>query len=165
MKRNQFSKEYEKIIRYYNKMHKEGSGDENPENIFDGKSLRFFFSPIKQLIEKTKSESLIDFGCGKAKYYFNKIKVSDKIYNNVIDYWKINNYILYDPGVDKFLEYPNKSADAVICIDVVEHIPEEDVNVFIEELFKLANKFIFVVIAKISTTGYESIQKINRLTK
>ena len=37
--------------------------------------------------------------------------------------------------------------DGVICIDVVEHIPSEDVIDFIEDIFKLAKKFVFIVIA------------------
>ena len=54
---------------------------------------------------------------------------------------------MYDPGVTDFSKYPTKKADGVICIDVVEHIPENDAISFIEELFKLANKFVFIVIA------------------
>ena len=30
---------------------------------------------------------------------------------------------------------------------MVEHIPEQDIISFIEELFRLANKFVFIVIA------------------
>ena len=37
--------------------------------------------------------------------------------------------------------------DGVICIDVVEHMPPEDVINFIEDIFKLAKKFVFIVIA------------------
>ena len=54
---------------------------------------------------------------------------------------------MYDPGVKNFSKYPTNKADGVVCIDVVEHIPENDVINFIEELFKLANKFVFIVIA------------------
>ena len=46
-----------------------------------------------------------------------------------------------------FSKYPTRKADGIICIDVVEHIPESDAISFIEELFKLANKFVFIVIA------------------
>ena len=62
-------------------------------------------------------------------------------------YWNIDDVFLYDPGVKDFAKYPKKKADGVICVDVVEHIPENDVIKFIEELFKLANKFVFIVIA------------------
>ena len=73
---------------------------------------------IQQIVQ-----SLIDFGCGKAKFYFNKIKIKEIEYKNVIEYWKIQDYYLYDPGVDKFSMYPSIKMDGVICIDVAEHMP------------------------------------------
>ena len=79
--------------------------------------------------------------------YFENVKIDNVNYHNIADFWKIQKYFLYDPGVKNFSKYPSKKADGVICIDVVEHIPERDVIKFIEELFRLANKFIFVVIA------------------
>ena len=59
----------------------------------------------------------------------------------------IDNITLYDPGYRKFQTYPNKILDGVICVDVVEHIPEADVEKFIEEIFSLATKFVFIAIA------------------
>ena len=145
--KNKFSENYQNLIKIYADMHNNGTIWDDAESTFDGKSLKYFFSPIKQVIDLTKSKSLIDFGCGKAKYYFEKVKIDNVTYNNIAAFWKIQKYFLYDPGVKSFSKYPDKKSDGVICIDVVEHIPEQDVIKFIEEIFRLANKFIFVVIA------------------
>jgi len=145
--KNNFSKNYQDLIKIYEHLHKNGSNLENSENTFDGKSLFYYFEPIKQLIEKTKSETLIDFGCGKAKYYFNKTIIKGVEYRNITEYWRIKDYYLYDPGVKEFSNYPSEQKDGVICIDVVEHIPPEDVFKFIEDIFKLSKKFVFIVIA------------------
>ena len=145
--KNKFSENYQDLIKIYADMHKNGTDRDDAKGTFDGKSLKYFFLPIKQIIDLTKSQSLIDFGCGKAKFYFNEITVKEIYYNNVIEYWKIQDYYLYDPGVDNFSLYPSKKMDGVICIDVVEHIPQEDVINFIEDIFKLAKKFVFIVIA------------------
>ena len=145
--KNVFSKEYEKTLNVYKKLHLEGTKFDSPENTFDGKSLKFFFNPIKQIIDSSNSKSLIDFGCGKAKYYNEEVIINNTQYKNITSYWKINDYFLYDPGVKIFSKYPTNKADGVICVDVVEHIPEQDVINFIEELFRLANKFVFIVIA------------------
>ena len=142
-----FSKEYKDTLEIYKKLHLNGTDLESAENTFDGKSLKFFFQPIKQVIDLTKSKSVIDFGCGKAKYYFEEIFINKNYYSNITNYWNINDVCLYDPGVKNFSKYPTRKSDGVICIDVVEHIPEGDVIIFIEELFKLANKFVFIVIA------------------
>ena len=132
-----FSKEYEKTLNVYKKLHLEGTKFDSPENTFDGKSLKFFFNPIKQIIDSSNSKSLIDFGCGKAKYYNEEVIINNTQYINIASYWKINDYFLYDPGVKVFSKYPMNKADGVICVDVVEHIPEQDVINFIEELTAL----------------------------
>lgn len=145
--KNEFSPEYDVLIKIYQDLHNNGTAQDSAEAIFDGKSLKFFFKAIKQLIDLTRSKSLIDFGCGKAKYYFEGIHIEGEKYQNIVSYWKINDYFLYDPGFFKFKDYPPKPMDALICIDVVEHIPEKDVINFIEDLFKLSKKFVFIVIA------------------
>ena len=144
---NYFSKEYKDTLEIYKKLHLNGTELDSAENTFDGKSLKFFFQSIKQVIDLTKSKSVIDFGCGKAKYYFEEISINKNSYSNITNYWNINDVCLYDPGVINFSKYPTRKTDGVICIDVVEHIPEGDAISFIEELFKLANKFVFIVIA------------------
>ena len=145
--KNNFSENYQNLIKIYADMHNNGTIWDDAESTFDGKSLKYFFSPIKQIIDLTKSKSLIDFGCGKAKFYFNKIFVNENEFKNVTEYWNIQDYYLYDPGVNNFSTYPSIKMDGVICIDVVEHIPPEDVINFVEDIFKLAKKFVFIVIA------------------
>ena len=54
---------------------------------------------------------------------------------------------LYDPAVAKFSIYPNKKYDGVICTDVIEHIPEDDIMNFIQDIFDLSEKFVFIVVA------------------
>ena len=145
--KNKFSKNYGDLLEVYKNFHQKGTKWENAKQTFDGRSLQFFFNPIKQIINTTKSQSLIDFGCGKGKFYFNKIKIKEIEYNNISEFWKIDDYYLYDPGVKKFKIYPKEKKDGVICVDVVEHITPEDVEIFIANLFDLANKFVFIVIA------------------
>ena len=69
--KNKFSENYQDLIKIYADMHKNGIDRDDAKGTFDGKSLKYFFHPIKQIIDSTKSQSLIDFGCGKAKFYNN----------------------------------------------------------------------------------------------
>ena len=138
--KNKFSENYQDLIKIYTDMHNNGTHLANASNTYDGRSLKYFFKAIKQIIDLTKSQSLIDFGCGKAKFYFNKIIINEIEYKNVIEYWKIQDYYLYDPGVNNFSIYPKKKMDGVICTDVVEHIPPEDVIDF--KNIELAKKYL-----------------------
>ena len=96
----------------------------------------------------------MDFGCGKGFLYNNKFKIKKKEYNNLSEFWNIDDVYLYDPAVDEYSIYPKKKFDGVICTDVIEHIPEEDVINFIDNLFKLSKKFIFIVIATVPASKY-----------
>ena len=74
------SKEYIDLIKIYKKLHKYGTSLEKPKDTFDGKSLRDHVIAIKQLIDKYNCKSIIDFGCGKAKLYNEKIIIDNVIY-------------------------------------------------------------------------------------
>ena len=146
-KNNSFSKEYKDTLEIYKKLHLNGTELDSAKNTFDGKSLKFFFQPIKQVIDLTKSNSIIDFGCGKAKYYFEEVKINNKSYSNISNYWNIKDFYLYDPGVKNFSAYPPRKADGIICIDVVEHIPETDIGWVVDEIIERADKMVFFNIA------------------
>jgi len=148
------SKEFIELIKIYKKLHKYGTDSVKPENIFDGKSLKDYIIAIKLLINKYDCKSIIDFGCGKAKLYNKNVIVDNVVYKNVLDYWKIKDHILYDPAYYKYKAYPSEKKDCVICTDVIEHIPPQDVIQLIKEIFMLANKAVFLNIAGYKANKY-----------
>ena len=151
---DKYSEYYYEIIKKYKLFHKNGIKNQPGESTFLGYSLSKWIIQIQENIKINNCSSLIDFGCGKGFLYKNKIKIGDKSYNSISDFWEIDDLYLYDPGIEEYSIYPKKKYDAVICTDVIEHIPEDDVINFIDNLFKLANKFIFVVIATIPASKY-----------
>ncbi len=151
---DKYSEYYYEIIEKYKLFHKNGIKNQPGESTFLGYSLSKWIVKIQENIKINNCSTLIDFGCGKGFLYKNKIKIGNKNYNSISDFWGIDDLYLYDPGIEEYSIYPKKKYDAVICTDVIEHIPEDDVINFIDSLFKLANKFIFVVIATIPASKY-----------
>ena len=151
---DKYSEYYYEIIEKYKLFHKNGIKNQPGESTFLGYSLSKWIVKIQEKIKINNCSTLIDFGCGKGFLYKNKIKIGNKNYNSISDFWGIDDLYLYDPGIEEYSIYPKKKYDAVICTDVIEHIPEDDVINFIDNLFKLANKFIFVVIATIPASKY-----------
>ena len=90
---------------------------------------------IREIINSSNSKTLIDYGCGKAFLYNSKITISNQTFINIQEYWGIEDVFLYDPAVEKYSLEPVEKVDGVISTDVIEHIPEEDVIVFIDNLF------------------------------
>tara|TARA_X000000950_G_scaffold227766_1_gene275015 strand:+ start:596 stop:1183 length:588 start_codon:yes stop_codon:yes gene_type:complete len=155
---NKYSEYYYEVIEKYKLFHengiKKGNKSKPGESTFLGYSLSRWILKIKEIIKINKCDSLLDFGCGKGFLYKNKFKINDQEYRNLLDCWELEDVYLYDPGVKEFSVYPVRKFDGLICTDVIEHIPESDVLQFIDNLFKLSNKFIFVVIATIPATKF-----------
>ena len=93
---------------------------------------------ICDLIEKTKSETLLDYGCGQGKQY-TEDKVHEK-YNFLMP-------TLYDPAVELYSSLPNEIFDGIISTDVLEHIPEDVLPSTFEYMFNHATKFLYLKIA------------------
>ena len=155
---NKYSEYYYEVIEKYKLFHENGYKKDNivtpGESTFLGYSLTKWILKIKEIIKINKCDSLLDFGCGKGFLYKNKFKINDQEYRNLLDCWKLDDVYLYDPGVKEFSVYPVRKFDGLICTDVIEHIPENDILHFIDSLFKLSNKFILVVIATIPATKF-----------
>lgn len=151
---NGFSKYYYEVIKKYKVFHENGIKNQPGFSTFLGYSLTKWILKIQEIIKTNNCNSLLDFGCGKAFLYKNKFKIGDKEFTNLSELWNLKNIYLYDPGLEEYSDYPKGKYDGIICTDVVEHIPEDDVLNFIDELFKLSNKFIFVVIATMPASKY-----------
>ena len=109
----------------------------DPEN-FQGESLTPHIENIKHLIKKTNSKTALDYGCGKAKLYYNQ---------NVHLYWGIEQMGLYDPAIEQLNKIQLDNFDCVISTDVLEHIPESEILNTLKLIFKLSNKCVYLNIA------------------
>ena len=102
-----------------------------------GGGLKFYLQHIIDLVKDTKSESLLDYGCGKAEGYID--------YKHH-EHWGIMPS-LYDPAIPEYENFPAGTFDGVMSFDVLEHIPEIQIPETIHQITKVANKFVFLGIA------------------
>ena len=105
------SEKYLQLITFYNEMQKNGYLQTNGKiGNFDGTTVPFFAKIIKKIIMQYRCKSLLDYGCGKAKYYFNDFIVKNEKFPNLKDYWKVK-IKLYDPAVKQFNKFTSKKYD------------------------------------------------------
>lgn len=95
---------------------------------------------VRHLVESTGSTTMLDYGSGKGLQY-----TRDRVHE--LMGLKLENISCYDIGIPEFSEMPGGKFDGVICIDVMEHIPEEFVDANLSMIFKKAEKFVFLFIA------------------
>jgi hypothetical protein len=112
----------------YDRLHKAG--------FFNGISCLKQKDAVKQLVVDTDSKTVLDYGSGKGHQY---------TVHNINKYWNVS-VDCYDPYVKDFCVLQDKVYDGVICSDVLEHVPEDDLDEALGNIFKRATKFVFLCI-------------------
>ncbi len=80
------------------------------------------------------ARSLLDYGCGQGQQY-------DRY--ELHKWWGVPCPRLYDPAVPRFAARPQGTYDGVICSDVLEHVPEDELNGVLADCFGVARSFVF----------------------
>ena len=118
------------LVNQYKEIHKQG--------LYNDDSLqKHDVGIIYGLVIGTKSETVLDYGAGTGIQYYKRHK---NRYFGIKDF----NIPCYDPAVPEYDIIPNKTFDGVISTDVLEHIPENDLEEAISNIFSLAKKFVYI---------------------
>jgi len=105
-----------------------------------GEALAEYKHQIFNLIKENNIKSILDYGCGKAKFHsilFNNRKLP----GSPMDI----NISKYDPAVAQFSKKPTGTYDLVLCIDVMEHVQEDKVEEVLKDIFSYSNKVFLTI--------------------
>lgn len=145
------SPRYVELQNYYRSMHEKGEDylGVPPEKTFTGESLAPECARIKRLIEKTGAQTMLDYGSGKGRQYGPRLfrDGSGNQWPSVMDYWSVDEVVCYDPCYAPLSRLPEGKFDGVVCTDVLEHCPEQDMPWVVGELFGYAARFVYASIA------------------
>jgi hypothetical protein len=144
------SQRYLELSRMYAEMHREGDrvNGISADKTFSGKSLLPVAPQIRRVVEATGASRLLDYGCGKGTQYQGPFTAPDGTrHQSILKYLGVDGVHRYDPAYAPFSQLPTGKFDGVICTDVLEHCPEEDVPWIVDELFGFANMFVFASVA------------------
>lgn len=103
---------------------------------FLGLSILNYTKEIGHLIKEVDAKTVLDYGCGRGEAYRSPHKIHHK--------WGLrrSQVTLYDPAFHH-APPPVGQFDLVVCSDVLEHIPEDEVDAFIARLFGFAKKAVW----------------------
>jgi hypothetical protein len=107
------------------------------ERTFLGFSILQHAKAIGTALKLVNAKTVLDYGCGRGDAYHGEYKLFKQ--------WGIkwSDLVLYDPAFPQHARKPERRFDAVICSDVLEHIPEEEVDRFVADLFNHARKLVW----------------------
>ena len=144
------SQRYHELLEQHRLLHEKGEqGFANretrpPERTFDGHSLEDEIKPIAALIRETGAKTVLDYGAGKGVHYQPYDGEPEESRHRSQPSWPGVKVTCYDPCYKPFSAPYEGRYDGVICTDVVEHLPPEDVPWVLDEMFKAATKFVYV---------------------
>ena len=107
---------------------------------------------IAELMCKHPTFTLLDYGCGKGYQY-----LAARMHN----YWGGLLPVCYDPGVPLLSIKPSGEFDGIICTDVLEHIPEGELDEVLDEIVGYVNPGGFIYF-KISTAESRKVDDDGR---
>lgn len=107
---------------------------------FSGRHIWRFLPELKELVQRHDVSTMLDYGCGKGMAYsdpreFGPLGLADQLGVHAT---------LFDPGVPEFQKRPEGVHDLVCCVDVVEHVPAEDIPWLVGDLFSFTGKALLV---------------------
>lgn len=122
------------------------------EHFFDDKLCRF----IIDILKKYGIYTIADYGCGPGKYVaeFNKNQIDAIGYDGSPDTTKIANQYCF---VKDLTEVIDEQKDAIMCLEVGEHIPEKFEHVLLNNIAKNARKLVILSWAIPGQDGYGHI--------
>lgn len=145
------SPRYRDLVRLYQRMHEQGdpAHDIVAERMFVGSSLPPHVAAIRAIIARFGAKTIIDYGAGKGEGYQKSVATlpDGRQLRGLKEIWGLNEVTLYDPAYRPFSRLPEGRFDGVVCTDVLEHCPEEDLGWIIDELFGFARLFVFAAVA------------------
>ncbi len=145
------SQRYRELVELYRSMHRDGDAAHglNAEQTFPGQSLPRQAHRIKPLVARTQARTILDYGSGKGTQYRpGPIKQEGVVrWNSIQEYWGVESIRCYDPAYEPFSELPSGRFDGVVCTDVLEHCPEQDLEWIVDGFFAFAGKFVFANVA------------------
>lgn len=145
------SPRYREMLGLYGRMHVEGEKQLGlpAGQTFPGSSLPAHIRRIKRLVQATGARSILDYGAGKGMQYRPQPITVDgeHVADGIAEYWDVDEVRCFDPGYAPHSALPQGVFDGVVCTDVLEHCPEEDLPWILDEIFGYAKGFVYLNVA------------------
>lgn len=140
------SPRYLELVGLYRQAHEHGQPayGNSPEETFAGAVRVQHASRISFLVKTTGSKRLLDYGSGKGRQYETDDAGGGADIKSV---YGADEIVCYDPVYAPFSALPDGPFDGVMCLDVIEHCPEEDIPWILDEIIGFADKFAYMTIA------------------
>lgn len=111
---------------------------------FSGRGCLKHASRILEIADQIGARSALDYGAGKMVQYTDTVPGHPEgtTLESILGF----EVTKFDPAVPGIDTPPTGKFDLTFCTDVLEHVPEEDIDYVVAELAKLTGKALFVTV-------------------
>lgn len=142
-----YAEEYRKILKGGDFLRDGKFTTQNQFTVFDGGGAKPLINKLPMLIS-TYGGNMLDYGCGKGLHWHKRVIGGMNLPELLGE--KLVGFRRYDPYHPLYCKRPNDRFDVVICSDVMEHVPINDVPNVLDDINDLTKSDGFVFF-KIST--------------
>ena len=98
-----------------------------------GRTSIFLYNKISPILKELNVKKLLDYGCGKSELY---LKLEEDLKIKVFR---------YDPAITGLEKLPNEKVDFVICTDVLQHVPFNEIYEVLEKIKEFSENCFFQI--------------------
>lgn len=135
----------QQLIEQYKQMAEHGydrADGSRVEQAYNDFELRRFRDIVKPSFERAAISTVLDYGGGGSDW--SRENFDPETGQSAKDYFGVSSVQTFEPARDLLVK---SKADAVVCMDVLEHVFLVDVIDVIRELFSLAEKVLIINVA------------------
>ena len=131
---------------YYQKSVELGTKFQEDNKSWAGYDVVKYQKKIKDLVDRYGAKTILDYGCGKGLQYKDKLPYGENNQLMTFDEFLGVTVYAYDPCVAGLDTPPPEGTkfDGVICTQVLNSIPDDDLDWVCERLMSYADKFCFI---------------------
>jgi hypothetical protein len=114
-----------------------------------GATLAILLGAVCEYMLVHAAKTVLDYWCGRAMAYrARNITGSDGVTHLMVeDYWGVEQISLYDPAYGPYAALPDGQRDVVLAMNVLERLPEAELDDVLADIFARARRGVFFAVA------------------
>ena len=109
----------------------------NEKSVFDGGGIQLIYDELEYELDKRGSGTVLDFGSGTGVHWTKKVRIpGQRELQTASEFFgpRLRGFYRYDPAHPEYCIKPIGKFDIIMCTEVLEHIPTDELPELLTEM-------------------------------